>query len=133
MLTALGDVPDRLHGLQNGADDYMSKPFVAEEVVALVQAVLRMPTRILSETDALQYGKLRIHQDHSGTSWRGIPYRDTAFDLCHQYGWHGSFPAGRSRKAKWPADKYTPRLPFRKNRSEVRPEWGNGIRHQCTN
>ena len=63
MLTALGDVPDRLRGLQNGADDYMSKPFVAEEVVARVQAVLRRPTRILSETDALHYGKLRIHQE----------------------------------------------------------------------
>jgi DNA-binding response OmpR family regulator len=61
MLTALGDVPDRLRGLQNGADDYMSKPFVAEEVVARIQAVLRRPTRILNEIDALHFGKLRIH------------------------------------------------------------------------
>ncbi|QBP42833.1 response regulator transcription factor [Paenisporosarcina antarctica] len=62
MLTALGDVPDRLRGLQNGADDYMSKPFVAEEVVARIQAVLRRPTRLLDEIDARHFGKLRIHQ-----------------------------------------------------------------------
>ena len=61
MLTALGEVPDRLRGLQNGADDYMSKPFVAEEVIARIQAVLRRPTRLLNEIDAQHFGKLRIH------------------------------------------------------------------------
>ncbi|WP_017381127.1 response regulator transcription factor [Paenisporosarcina sp. TG-14] len=62
MLTALSELPDRLRGLQNGADDYMSKPFVAEEVVARIQAVLRRPTRLLDEIDARHFGKLRIHQ-----------------------------------------------------------------------
>lgn len=62
MLTALGEVPDRLRGLQNGADDYMSKPFVAEEVIARIQAVLRRPTRLLDEIDARHFGKLRIHK-----------------------------------------------------------------------
>ena len=61
MLTALGEVPDRLRGLQNGADDYMSKPFVAEEVVARIQAVLRRPSRLLDEIDARHFGTLRIH------------------------------------------------------------------------
>jgi DNA-binding response OmpR family regulator len=41
MLTALDDIQDRLNGLNAGADDYMSKPFVPEEVVARVNAVLR--------------------------------------------------------------------------------------------
>ncbi|WP_059053388.1 response regulator transcription factor [Paenibacillus senegalimassiliensis] len=41
MLTALGQLEERLEGLENGADDYMTKPFVPEEVVARVQAVLR--------------------------------------------------------------------------------------------
>jgi DNA-binding response OmpR family regulator len=41
MLTALGDVNYRLNGLNKGADDYISKPFVGEEVVARVKAVLR--------------------------------------------------------------------------------------------
>lgn len=41
MLTALSDVQHRLTGLNDGADDYISKPFVGEEVVARVHAVLR--------------------------------------------------------------------------------------------
>lgn len=41
MLTALGDIDYRLDGLNGGADDYMTKPFVPEEVVARVNAVLR--------------------------------------------------------------------------------------------
>ena len=41
MLTALTDIDYRLTGLKSGADDYIAKPFVADEVVARVQAVLR--------------------------------------------------------------------------------------------
>lgn len=41
MLTALGDVNFRLDGLNSGADDYMAKPFEADEVVARVKAVMR--------------------------------------------------------------------------------------------
>ncbi|WP_058300682.1 response regulator transcription factor [Gorillibacterium timonense] len=41
MLTARDQLQDRLSGLNGGADDYMTKPFVPEEVVARVQAVLR--------------------------------------------------------------------------------------------
>lgn len=42
MLTALGDVDYRLSGFKSGADDYISKPFIAEEVVARVHAVLEI-------------------------------------------------------------------------------------------
>src|SRR5699024_8776241 len=41
MLTALGEVPDRLKGLHEGADEYIPKPSVADEVVARAEAVLR--------------------------------------------------------------------------------------------
>ncbi|MGE7114286.1 response regulator transcription factor [Lysinibacillus sp. NPDC047702] len=41
MLTALGDVNYRLEGFDQGADDYIAKPFIADEVVARVKAVLR--------------------------------------------------------------------------------------------
>ena len=40
-LTALGDITDRIVGLELGADDYMVKPFDAKEVVARIKAVLR--------------------------------------------------------------------------------------------
>lgn len=41
MLTAKGKQPDRIQGLESGADDYMVKPFDAEELVARGKAVLR--------------------------------------------------------------------------------------------
>ncbi len=41
MLTAMGELSDRVVGLEMGADDYVSKPFDAREVLARVRAVLR--------------------------------------------------------------------------------------------
>lgn len=43
MLTARGDEVDRVVGLSVGADDYITKPFSARELVARIQAVLRRP------------------------------------------------------------------------------------------
>ncbi|MBK3496655.1 response regulator transcription factor [Viridibacillus sp. YIM B01967] len=59
MLTALGDVNYRLEGLNGGADDYITKPFIAEEVVARVKAVLR---RTQGDTGPKrQFGSLEIN------------------------------------------------------------------------
>lgn len=41
MLTARGDLPDRVAGLELGADDYLAKPFEPRELVARIQTVLR--------------------------------------------------------------------------------------------
>lgn len=41
MLTAKGEVMDKVHGLQIGADDYMVKPFAIEELLARIQVVFR--------------------------------------------------------------------------------------------
>ncbi|WCL53017.1 phosphate regulon transcriptional regulator PhoB [Gimibacter soli] len=41
MLTARADEPDRIRGLETGADDYITKPFSPKELVARIQAVLR--------------------------------------------------------------------------------------------
>jgi two-component system response regulator MprA len=41
MLTALGEVADRVDGLDAGADDYMVKPFALEELLARIRALLR--------------------------------------------------------------------------------------------
>jgi len=45
MLTARGEVTDRVVGLEMGADDYLSKPFEPRELVARIQAVLRRGDR----------------------------------------------------------------------------------------
>lgn len=63
MLTALGDIDYRLKGLNQGADDYISKPFVGEEVVARVNAVLRRSSNVLDTENEKQFGSLKINMD----------------------------------------------------------------------
>src|SRR5690625_2842721 len=61
MLTALSDMEHKLTGLNEGADDYIAKPFVGEEVVARVRAVLR---RYQQESEAIRrFGTLEIHYE----------------------------------------------------------------------
>jgi len=58
MLTARDRVPDRVTGLDLGADDYLTKPFVFEEFVARVRALLRRATA--QRTPILQLADLRL-------------------------------------------------------------------------
>ncbi len=60
MLTALGDVNNRLEGFSEGADDYIPKPFIAEEVVARVKAVLRRSQNVNENCDRKRFGQLEI-------------------------------------------------------------------------
>lgn len=60
MLTARGSIDDRLSGLNSGADDYMPKPFVPEEVVARVQAVLRRPAQWTDGSRQRRFGSLSV-------------------------------------------------------------------------
>jgi DNA-binding response OmpR family regulator len=49
VLTARGTLQDRVTGLQDGADDYLVKPFALEELVARIQALLRRPGDFLGK------------------------------------------------------------------------------------
>lgn len=53
MVTALGEVDQRIQGLDSGADDYLVKPFDMNELLARVRALLRRPQERLSEVLSL--------------------------------------------------------------------------------
>jgi DNA-binding response OmpR family regulator len=59
MLTAKDRVPDRVRGLNTGADDYMVKPFSFEELLARIKALLRRPEESLGEI--LEAGDLTLN------------------------------------------------------------------------
>ena len=65
MLTARGEEMDRVLGLELGADDYVTKPFSAAELLARIRAVLRRAATAPpgDETNALEVGDLRVDLD----------------------------------------------------------------------
>ena len=65
MLTAKGEVDDKVAGLKSGADDYITKPFEMKEVLARIEAVLRRSDRSAGEVAAqkLTFDKLTIDMD----------------------------------------------------------------------
>ncbi len=70
MLTARGQLEDRVSGLDSGADDYMPKPFAFEELLARVRALSRRFTIGSSDTYELRYGDLVLDL-RSHTARRG--------------------------------------------------------------
>ena len=59
MLTARGELSDKLTGFSNGANDYLAKPFHIEELLARVNAQLKNQTS-LDKKDILEYGDLSL-------------------------------------------------------------------------
>jgi two-component system OmpR family response regulator len=60
MLTARGEVMDRVVGLELGADDYLPKPFEPRELVARVQSILKRRHRKAEQPVSLSFGELMI-------------------------------------------------------------------------
>src|SRR3989475_11983583 len=60
MLTALDSVPDRVAGLQMGADDYLVKPCALDELIARIQALLRRSTTPAPAEGRLSFGDVAL-------------------------------------------------------------------------
>lgn len=61
MLTARGQVVDKVVGLKLGADDYLTKPFEMIELLARIEALLRrVPDQPASSADVYQFGSIRV-------------------------------------------------------------------------
>jgi two-component system phosphate regulon response regulator OmpR len=63
MLTALGEPSDRINGLETGADDYVTKPFVPRELLLRVASLLRRSTQPQRATgeESVVFGDFRFH------------------------------------------------------------------------
>jgi two-component system alkaline phosphatase synthesis response regulator PhoP len=60
MLTAKGQVVDKVVGLKLGADDYVTKPFEMVELLARIEAKLRRAPAILHRSEGYQFGEVRV-------------------------------------------------------------------------
>ncbi len=85
MLTAKGEEGDVVAGLEQGADDYLSKPFSAKVLTARIQAVLRRRKISRRSEEPLRAGDLLIHPGKRDVLVRGegVSLTDTEFRLLH--------------------------------------------------
>lgn len=88
MLTGRGEEPDRIVGLELGADDYLPKTFSTRELLARLRAVIRRSTMAVSlarsaEAECLRVAELSVNLRSREASLDGVPLQFTAveFDL----------------------------------------------------
>jgi two-component system phosphate regulon response regulator PhoB len=89
MLTARGEEEDKVRGLENGADDYVTKPFSPKELMARLKTVLRRvnPTSL---DDTLEVGKLKLDPVSHRASLEDVALEmgPTEFKLLHFFMTH---------------------------------------------
>jgi two-component system, OmpR family, alkaline phosphatase synthesis response regulator PhoP len=87
MLTARGQVVDKVVGLKLGADDYVTKPFEMIELLARIEAHLRRsPTTPDSTPEIYQFGSVRVDFRRAEVERDGLPVELSAREfklLCH--------------------------------------------------
>jgi DNA-binding response OmpR family regulator len=78
ILSALGDLPQRVEGLDIGADDYLGKPFAFEELLARIRALGRRKDQSVLPA-ILEVGRIRLDQQRRSVELDGRPV-----DLSHR-------------------------------------------------
>lgn len=81
MLTAKGSDTERVIGLELGADDYVTKPYFAPELVARLRAVLRRPARRSGPAGMLSLGALALEAGSRTITWDAQPLDLTATEF----------------------------------------------------
>lgn len=83
MLTARGEEPDRIIGLEMGADDYVSKAVSPREILARLRALTRRRRRVSGSGHPVRVGQLEVHSGSRQAMLRGEPLTLTSleFDL----------------------------------------------------
>lgn len=77
MLTAKDDVTDKVAGLDMGADDYMTKPFAIEELLARIRVALNRKKKLqVQKMDKIEFGDLVIN-----LSGHSVKYKDEDINL----------------------------------------------------
>ena len=100
MLTALGDETDRVVGLEQGADDYVTKPFSPRELVLRVDSVLRrLGERAATDEEPLHDGDLVVDPARHVVTLDGRPVQLTSreFDLLRHLVAHGGIAFSRDQ------------------------------------
>ena len=71
MLTAKGDVTDKVNGLDTGADDYLTKPFEIEELLARIRVILRRAENKQNQEKIIQVADLKLDLEKKQVSRNG--------------------------------------------------------------
>ena len=148
MLTAKGEVFDRVLGLELGADDYVVKPFDTKEIVARIKAVLRRSaSSVTEEIKEVHYDKLSINLTNYELKVGGVQIdtppkemelifhlaknpnrvftRDQLLDEVWGYDYYGD-----SRTVDVHVKRLREKLEGASNKWELRTVWGVGYKFE---
>ena len=104
MLTARGEAVDRIIGLEQGADDYLAKPFLPRELSARIEAVLRRRSTVPAGTPVAEGGQVSFGENVLDLSARSLLQNDQPvvitsgeFSLLAAFVHHPHRPLSRER------------------------------------
>lgn len=114
MLTARGQTQDKVSGLKIGADDYVTKPFDMQELMARVEALLRRaPSRPAMQLGSFQFGSVHVNLRGTEVTRDGKPVNLSAreFQLLRYFVEHAGATVSRDKLLKevwgYSADTFT--------------------------